>query len=118
MDRLNSNFPHILHQCILRTICPCGYARQAVALGTSLCVLGTLMTSLAKTYWQIFLAQGLCTGTGMGVMYMPAVTVVGTYFARKKTMALAMGAAGGGSGSVIFPALVQYATPRIGKYVL
>ena len=32
------------------------------------------MTSLAKTYWQIFLAQGICEGIGMGIMYMPAVT--------------------------------------------
>lgn len=92
-----------------------GYARHAVLAGTSLCVLGTFMTSLAVTYWQIFLAQGVCTGTGMGVMYMPAVTVVGTYFARKRTMVLTMSAAGGGTGSVVFPAIVQYLTPQIGE---
>ena len=51
-----------------------GYARHAVLVGTSLCVLGTFMTSFAKTYWQIFLAQGICEGIGMGIMYMPAVT--------------------------------------------
>ena len=92
-----------------------GYARHAVLAGTTLCVLGTFMTSLAETYWQIFLAQGICTGVGMGVMYMPAVTVVGTYFARKRTMVLAMSAAGGGTGSVVFPAIVQYLTPQVGK---
>ena len=92
-----------------------GYARHAVAAGTTLCIIGTFMTSLAEKYWQIFLAQGLCTGMGMGVMYMPAVTVVGTYFARKKTMALAIGAAGGGTGSVVFPAIVQYTTRQIGQ---
>lgn len=105
-----------------------GYARHAVLVGTTLCVLGTFMTSLAETYWQIFLAQGICEGLGMGIMYMPAVTgrshltlllalratgpiagkrhtvnhigigrltrmlmeslsiVIGTYFARKRTM--------------------------------
>ena len=51
-----------------------GYARHAVLAGTFFCVLGTFMTSLAKTYWQIFLAQGICEGIGMGIMYMPAVT--------------------------------------------
>lgn len=95
-----------------------GYAHHAVAAGSSLCVIGTFMTSLADKYWQIFLAQGLCTGLGMGIMYMPAVTVVGTYFARKRTMALAIGAAGGGTGSVIFPAIVQYGTPHIGEYYI
>lgn len=95
-----------------------GYARHAVLAGTTMCVLGTFMTSLAKTYWQIFLAQGICTGIGMGVMYLPAVTVVGTYFARKKTMVLAIAAAGGGTGSVVFPAIVQYLIPQVGKYAV
>ena len=94
-----------------------GYARHAVLAGTTTLVFGTFMTSLARTYWQIFLAQGICTGLGMGVMYMPAVTVVGTYFARKRTMVLAMSAAGGGTGSVVFPAIVQYVTPRLGRYI-
>ncbi len=93
-----------------------GYARHAVLAGTTMCVLGTFMTSLAKTYWQILLAQGICTGIGMGVMYLPAVTVIGTYFTRKKTMVLAIAAAGGGTGSVVFPAVVQYLIPKVGKY--
>jgi len=95
-----------------------GYARHAVLAGTTMCVLGTFMTSLAKTYWQILLAQGICTGIGMGVMYLPAVTVVGTYFARKKTMALAIAAAGSGTGSVVFPAVVQYLIPQVGQYAI
>ncbi|MCJ1474137.1 hypothetical protein MMC13_002795 [Lambiella insularis] len=93
-----------------------GYARHAVLAGSTLIVFGTFMTSLAETYWQIFLAQGLCTGIGMGVVYMPAVTVVGTYFAKKKILALAVAAAGGGTGSVIFPAIVQYLTPQVGEW--
>ncbi len=80
-----------------------------------LLIFDTFMTSLATKYWQIFLAQGLCTGIGMGVIYMPAVTVVGTYFAKRKVMALATSAAGSGTGSVIFPSIVQYLTPTIGE---
>jgi hypothetical protein len=37
-----------------------GYASHAVLLGTVLIVLGTFMTSLSTTYWQILLAQGVC----------------------------------------------------------
>ena len=92
-----------------------GYARHTVFAGTTLLVFGTFMTSLATKYWQIFLAQGICTGIGMGVIFMPAVTVVGTYFAKRKVMALATSAAGSGTGSVIFPSIVQYLTPKIGE---
>ncbi|MCJ1395088.1 hypothetical protein MMC18_007969 [Xylographa bjoerkii] len=73
------------------------------------------MTSLAVTYWQISLAQGLCTGIGMSMTFMPAVAVVGTYFARKKPMVLAIAASGAGFGSVVFPAIVQYLTPQIAR---
>ena len=92
-----------------------GYARHTVFAGTTLLVFGTFMTSLATKYWQIFLAQGICTGIGMGVIFMPAVAVVGTYFAKRKVMALATSAAGSGTGSVIFPSIVQYLTPQIGE---
>ncbi|PQE27936.1 major facilitator superfamily transporter protein [Rutstroemia sp. NJR-2017a BBW] len=91
-----------------------GYARHTAILGSTLLVLGTFMTSLATTYWQIFLAQGLCTGLGMGILYMPSVAVIGTYFKKNKAMALGMAASGSGTGSIVFPLIVQQLQPRIG----
>lgn len=93
-----------------------GYAQHAALLGSALIVLGTFMTSLAERYWQIFLAQGLCTGLGMGVLYMPAVAVIGSYFDKRKAMALGMAASGSGTGSIVFPLVVQNLQPRVGKY--
>ncbi|PQE09155.1 major facilitator superfamily transporter protein [Rutstroemia sp. NJR-2017a WRK4] len=90
-----------------------GYARHTAIFGSTLLVLGTFMTSLATTYWQIFLAQGLCTGLGMGILYMPSVAVIGTYFKKNKAMALGMAASGSGTGSIVFPLIVQL-QPRIG----
>ena len=91
-----------------------GYGRHVVLVGSLLLLIGTFTTSLAVTYLQIFLAQGLCAGIGMGLMFMPAVTVVRTYFQKRKTMALAISASGSGVGSVAFPATVQYLIPKIG----
>lgn len=92
-----------------------GYARHAVFVGTTLVLVGTFMTSFATKYWQIFLAQGICTGLGMGVMFTPAIAVVGTYFVRRKTTALAICASGTGFGSMVFAATVQYLAPQIGE---
>ncbi|MCJ1358512.1 MAG: hypothetical protein MMC33_008512 [Icmadophila ericetorum] len=91
-----------------------GYCRHIVLLGSVLLLIGMFTTSLAETYVQIFLAQGLCAGVGMGLVFMPAVTVVGTYFQKRKTMALAISASGSGTGSLVFPATVQYLIPKIG----
>ncbi|KAI1776234.1 MFS general substrate transporter [Hypoxylon cercidicola] len=91
-----------------------GYARETVLVGSFLALLGTFMTSLATEYWQIFLAQGVCTGIGLGMMYMPTITIAASYFKEKRALALAISSAGTGTGSVIFPAVVQYLIPRIG----
>ncbi|CAI6092602.1 unnamed protein product [Clonostachys chloroleuca] len=91
-----------------------GYARTAVCVGTVLSLLGIFMTSLATEYWQIFLAQGVCAGLGQGLLFMPCVSVISSYFFRKRPFALALAATGSGFGSVVFPAIVQYVTPKIG----
>jgi MFS transporter, MCT family, solute carrier family 16 (monocarboxylic acid transporters), member 3 len=91
-----------------------GYTRLTIIVGASMTVLGTLLTSFATEYWQIFLAQGLMTGFGLGLMFMPAVTAVNSYFTTKRSFALAVSATGTGMGSVVFPSVIQYLIPRFG----
>ncbi|KAK4203300.1 putative monocarboxylate transporter [Triangularia verruculosa] len=91
-----------------------GYIHSTIIAGTFLVVFGTFMTSLCTSYWQIFLAQGLCTGLGLGIIFMPPLSVVNSYFKRKKALALAISAMGTGLGSVVFPAVIQYLIPKVG----
>lgn len=91
-----------------------GYVKETLAAGSAMVIIGTFMTSLATTYWQIFLAQGVCTGLGLGIMFMPPMTVINSYFKKKRSFALAVAATGTGFGSVIFPATVQYLIPQVG----
>ncbi|KND93473.1 Riboflavin transporter MCH5 [Tolypocladium ophioglossoides CBS 100239] len=91
-----------------------GYARETVAAGCFLAVQGTFMTSIATEYWQIFLAQGVCTGLGLGIAFMPALSVTSSYFKRNRSFALAVAAVGTSVGSLMFPSTVQYLTPQIG----
>lgn len=58
-------------------------------------VFGLMMTSLASRYWEIFLAQGLCVGLGMGCLYVPSVAIVSTYFSTKRALAVGLTSAGG-----------------------
>ncbi|KAJ9161741.1 Monocarboxylate permease [Coniochaeta hoffmannii] len=91
-----------------------GYAQYTVLLGSTMVVLGTFMTSLATTYWQVFLAYGVCTGLGMGILYMPGVAVIGSYWQERKAMALGMAASGSGTGGIVFPLIVQSLQHHIG----
>ncbi|KAF9872798.1 MFS monocarboxylate transporter [Colletotrichum karsti] len=91
-----------------------GYGRHAVITGSFMAVTGTLMTSFCTKYWQIFLAQGLYTGIGMGIMFMPGIAIVGSYFKERRTLALSIANVGTGLGSVTFPTLLNYTIPHVG----
>lgn len=91
-----------------------GYARETVMVGCGLAVVGTFMTSLASEYWHILLAQGVCVGLGLGLAFMPAISVCASYFLKNRPFALSVSAVGTSVGSVVFPATVQYLTPVVG----
>ncbi|KAI1082296.1 major facilitator superfamily domain-containing protein [Whalleya microplaca] len=91
-----------------------GYTKILYGIGAVMCIIGIFMTSLATQYWQILLAQGFCNGIGGGLMFMPALANLGTYFKRKRSLAMALKACGTSTGAILFPAIIQYLTPKIG----
>lgn len=91
-----------------------GYTRHCVISGCALAVVGTFMVSLATTYWQIFLAQGVCTGLGLGIVFMPSMTTASSYFKKNRAFALAISAVGTSVGSLVFPSTIQYLIPQVG----
>lgn len=92
-----------------------GFYRANLAAGLLLQLGGIFATSFANTYWQHFLAQGLCQGLGNGLLFCPAIALVSTYFPpQKKALAVALVACGGGTGGLIFPAIAASLLYRIG----
>ncbi|KAI0137825.1 MFS general substrate transporter [Hypoxylon sp. NC0597] len=91
-----------------------GYARSMLIAGTFLVSFGFMMTSISKEYYQVFLAQGICTGIGTSCLYIPAITLIPPYFTTKR--ALAMGTAGVGSslGATLYPLIFERLQPEIG----
>jgi MFS family permease len=57
-----------------------------------------MMTSLSNQYYQIFLAQGICTGLGAGMMFVPSIAIVSTYFEKNRAFAIGVGASGSSFG--------------------
>lgn len=91
-----------------------GYYRIILVAGLFLQLLGVFMTSLSTTYWQLFLAQGLCQGLGDGLLFCPTVALVSTYFAKKRVFALSLMASGAATGGLVFPAIAQSLLYKIG----
>lgn len=91
-----------------------GLFRATFILGSFFQVLGVFMTSLCTEYWQLFLAQGICTGIGNGLIFCPVLALVSTYFSRNRSLAISICASGTASGGLVYPAIVQQLLPRIG----
>ncbi|KFY83221.1 hypothetical protein V498_08220 [Pseudogymnoascus sp. VKM F-4517 (FW-2822)] len=91
-----------------------GYYHTVIIVGSCLQILGTFATSVSTQYWQLFLAQGICQGLGDGLTFCPTVSLVATYFSKKRALAMSFTASGAATGGIIFPLIAQQLLPRIG----
>lgn len=91
-----------------------GYFKLVFAIGSTLQVLGLFMISLCNTYWQFFLAQGLCQGLGVGFIFIPVLSILPAYFSSHRLVAMALAATGTATGGMIYPAIIESLLPRIG----
>ena len=70
-----------------------GYFRYLIFTGTFLVTLGTMMTSLCSSYYQLVLAQGVCVGLGAACFWVPSVAILATYFSFKRNLITAIAVA-------------------------
>lgn len=92
-----------------------GYFRLTCGVGIFLFVLGVFMASISRTYWQLLLSHGVCVGLGNGLMFIPTMSVVATYFSAKhKTIALGVMLCGASVGGIVFPLVFNALLPRVG----
>jgi MFS family permease len=91
-----------------------GHYHTITTVGVVLVALGTFMTSLSKTYWQILLAQGICTGLGNGFLLTPMSTLVTTYFRQRLPLVMGIAACGSVTGGLVYPSMVRTLLPTIG----
>lgn len=91
-----------------------GLFRPVYATGSCLQLLGVFSMSASTNFWQIFLSQGLCLGIANGLHFCPAMSLVSTYFVRKRALVVGIAAMGSCTGGVVFPIIIQQLLPRIG----
>ncbi|CAH0046517.1 unnamed protein product [Clonostachys solani] len=59
-------------------------------------------SSFAKQSWQLFLAQGLCFGLGMGFCFVGSVGVVSHWFHKRRSLVNGIASAGAGLGGLVY----------------
>ncbi|KAE8358936.1 major facilitator superfamily domain-containing protein [Aspergillus caelatus] len=89
-----------------------GYFYPLLFSGSFMIVFGQMMLSLSKEYYQVLLSQGFCIGLGTGLILIPGVAVLSTYFGTK--LALANGVAVLVAGGILYPIIFQQLFDQIG----
>ncbi|KAI1810609.1 MFS general substrate transporter [Poronia punctata] len=91
-----------------------GFFMPIFLVGSLLQVLGIFLMSISTQYWQLLLTQGVLSGLGAGIYFTPAVSVVGTYFDKKRGLAIGLATTGNSVGGMIYPLLVRELIPKMG----
>jgi MFS family permease len=91
-----------------------GYFRHLLVFGSVMLVLGMMMLSLCREYWQVLLAQAVCVGVGTGALFVPSIAILSTYFSTRIGLAIGIAASGSSLGGVIYPIVFQQVLPKLG----
>ncbi|CCM03673.1 uncharacterized protein FIBRA_05817 [Fibroporia radiculosa] len=69
-----------------------GYFRHVVVGGSVIYIVCLFLLSLVQPYhyYQVFLAQGLGMGSGIGLVYLPTSVIVQNHFKRDKALAMGL----------------------------
>ncbi len=82
--------------------------RISVTLAGLLTGIGFLLMSQVDSLWQVYLIWGLFMGIGGGFCFIPIMSTVPKWFARKRGLALAITGTGFGLGGAVSPLLAQW----------
>ncbi|GIJ88142.1 hypothetical protein Asppvi_007059 [Aspergillus pseudoviridinutans] len=88
--------------------------RLLLLIGSIMHVFGIMMASLGKDYYQILLAQGLCSGLGASAIFSPSITCAAAWFNRNRGAAFGVLFTGSSVGGIVFPILVSHLIREIG----
>lgn len=91
-----------------------GHFRVLLAGGLLLVVLGQFFTSLGTAYWHLLLAQGVCTGVGMGLAFLPSTAVLAQWFAARRALVIGLASTGSPLAGIAFPAALARLLPAVG----
>lgn len=72
-------------------------------IGSFLHIFGIMMLSLSTQYYQVFLAQSICSGIGAAMIFHGATNAVSTWFRERRGLALGLASSGASIGGIIMP---------------
>ncbi|KAI5818153.1 major facilitator superfamily domain-containing protein [Pyronema omphalodes] len=99
----------------LATLCLRKTSTRIVMMAGVFIETGALIAaSFSKQIWHLFLTQGVLFGIGMGFLFTGSVGVISQWFAKKRSVATGITAAGSGIGGLIFSLSIRHIITTMG----
>nr|POE53580.1 aspyridones efflux protein apdf [Quercus suber] len=91
-----------------------GYFRAVFLAGSIIQIAGIFLMSISTEFWQLMLTQGVMTGLGGGLFFVPAMGLISTYFSHHRSLAIGLATTGNAVGGMIYPVMVKELLPKLG----
>ncbi|KAL2864813.1 MCT family MFS transporter [Aspergillus lucknowensis] len=88
--------------------------RWLLLTGSVMHVFGIMMTSISDEYYQILLAQGLCSALGVSMIFQPTLACAAGWFDRRRGAAFGVLFTGSSIGGIVLPILVTHLIRDVG----
>ncbi|XP_069056220.1 monocarboxylate transporter 6-like isoform X1 [Pleurodeles waltl] len=88
--------------------------RVTVFIGGILAGVGMVASSFAQTIIQLYVTAGFIAGLGLCLSFQAAITVLGYYFVRHRTLANSLASMGASIGMAVWPLMSQYLLDLVG----
>ena len=72
------------------------------------------MTSISSEYYQLVLAQGICSPLGASFVFYAGLSCTATWFQERRALAFGIVASGSSLGGIVFPILLARLLPTVG----
>lgn len=65
------------------------------------------MVSLCTAIWQVFLCQAIGIGLGIGLLFLPSISILSQYFFKRRALAIGIAVTGSSIGGIVLPIMLN-----------
>lgn len=91
-----------------------GYFYYLEVAGGAVCFACFMLLGECKEYYQVFLAQGVALGLGMGMVFSPSIACTGAYFKKLRPFVMSVCTSGVGLGGAVIPIITNNLLYNVG----
>ncbi|KAI8887308.1 MFS general substrate transporter, partial [Backusella circina FSU 941] len=93
--------------------CKLGFFKMLV-IGTILCPLALMLSSISNEIWHLYLTQGVLFGVGASFIFFPCMQGPQEWFTTRRGLAVGLSMCGSGVGGLLFSNVCQAAIDSLG----